>query len=46
MKLPLLLTSHLGSLSNFGKNFNILSALFAHQPLALPQKIDSREGWF
>ena len=23
-----------------------MSALFVHQPLTLPQKIDSREGWF
>ena len=28
----------------FGKNFNIMSALFVHQPFTLPQKIDSREG--
>ena len=28
----------------FGVNFNILSALFAHQSPTLPQKIDSREG--
>ena len=28
----------------FGKKFNIMSALFAHQPLILSQKIDSREG--
>jgi len=28
----------------FSKNFNIMSALFAHQPFTLPQKIDSREG--
>jgi len=27
-------------------NFNIMSAHFTHQPLTLPQKIDSREGWF
>jgi len=26
--------------------FNIMSAHFTHQPLTLPQKIDSREGWF
>ena len=28
----------------FGKNFNTMSALFAHQPFILSQKIDSREG--
>ena len=28
----------------FSKNFNIISALFVHQPFTLPQKIDSREG--
>ncbi|RKW64113.1 MAG: hypothetical protein D8H98_00270 [Prevotella sp.] len=28
----------------FSKNFNIMSALFAHQPFILSQKIDSREG--
>ena len=28
----------------FSKNFNIVSALFAHQPFTLSQKIDSREG--
>ena len=28
----------------FGKIINIMSALFAHQPCILPQKIDSREG--
>jgi len=28
----------------FNKNFNIMSALFVHQPFTLPQKIDSREG--
>ena len=28
----------------FGKNFNIMSALFDHQTPTLPQKIDSREG--
>ena len=28
----------------FGKNFNIMSALFVHQTPTLPQKIDSREG--
>ena len=27
-------------------NFNIVSALFIHQLLCLPQKIDSREGLF
>ena len=27
-------------------NFNIMSALFIHQLLCLPQKIDSREGLF
>ena len=30
----------------FSKNFNIKSALFAHQSSTLPQKIDSREGLF
>ncbi len=30
----------------FGSFFNIMSALFAHQLPTLPQKIDSREGWF
>ena len=30
----------------FSKKFNIMSALSAHQSLTLPQKIDSREGWF
>ena len=30
----------------FSVNFNIMSAVFAHQPLTLPQKIDSREGLF
>ena len=30
----------------FSKNFNILSALSDNQPLILPQKIDSREGFF
>ena len=30
----------------FSANFNIVSALFAHQSLILPQKIDSREGLF
>ena len=30
----------------FGKNFNTMSALFVHQSLTLPQKNDSREGWF
>ena len=29
-----------------GKDFNIMSALFVHQSLTLPQKIDSREGLF
>ena len=28
----------------FGKKFNVMSALFAHQPFILSQKIDSREG--
>ena len=28
----------------FSKKFNIMSALFVHQPSTLPQKIDSREG--
>ena len=30
----------------FSKKFNIMSALFVHQSLTLPQKIDSREGCF
>ena len=30
----------------FGKDFNILSALFVHRLPALPQKIDSRGGLF
>ena len=30
----------------FGKEFNIMSALFVHQSLTLPQKIDSRGGLF
>ena len=30
----------------FSKKFNIISALFVHQSLTLPQKIDSREGLF
>ena len=30
----------------FRKEFNIISALFVHQSLTLPQKIDSREGLF
>ena len=30
----------------FSVNFNIVSALFIHQLLCLPQKIDSREGLF
>ena len=30
----------------FGKKFNIVSAIFVHQSLTLPQKNDSREGWF
>ena len=30
----------------FGRIFNIMSALFFHQSPTLPQKIDSREGWF
>ena len=33
-------------LSSFNNKFNIVSTLFVHQPLTLPQKIDSREGWF
>ena len=33
-------------LSSFSNKFNIVSALFVHQPLTLPQKNDSREGWF
>ena len=28
------------------KKFNIMSALSDHQSSTLPQKIDSREGWF
>ena len=31
---------------DFSVNFNIVSALFAHQSPILPQKIDSREGLF
>jgi|GEM_PF-179783 len=31
---------------DFSVDFNIMSALFAHQSLILPQKIDSREGLF
>ena len=30
----------------FGSFFNTMSTLFAHQLPTLPQKIDSREGWF
>ncbi len=30
----------------FSMTFNIMSALSAHQPPILPQKIDSREGLF
>ena len=30
----------------FSKNFNILSAFSDNQPSILPQKIDSREGFF
>ena len=30
----------------FSVNFNIISALSAHQPPTLQQKIDSREGLF
>ncbi len=30
----------------FSVDFNIMSALPAHQPPTLPQKIDSREGLF
>ena len=30
----------------FSRIFNIMSALKVHQPLTLPQKIDSREGWY
>ena len=30
----------------FSVNFNIMSALSAHQPPTLPQKNDSREGLF
>ena len=30
----------------FSKKFNIISALFVHQSLTLPQKTDSREGLF
>ena len=31
---------------HFSANFNIVSTLFIHQLLCLPQKIDSREGFF
>ncbi len=34
------------SLSNFGKKFNIITALFVHQSPTSPQKIDSREDCF
>jgi len=30
----------------FDKKFNIMSAIFVHQSLTSPQKIDSREGLF
>ena len=30
----------------FSKKFNIISTLFVHQSLTLPQKTDSREGLF
>ena len=30
----------------FSRIFNIISALKVHQPLTLPQKIDSREGLY
>ena len=30
----------------FSHKFNIMSGLFIHQSLTLPQKIDSREGLF
>ena len=30
----------------FSKKFNMISALFVHQSLTLPQNIDSREGLF
>ena len=30
----------------FSQKFNIMSALSGHQLPTLPQKIDSREGWF
>ena len=30
----------------FSKNFNIKNDLFVHQSPTLPQKSDSREGWF
>ena len=30
----------------FSKKFNIISVLFVHQPLTLPQKTDSRESLF
>ncbi|RKW57911.1 MAG: hypothetical protein D8H98_12165 [Prevotella sp.] len=30
----------------FSKKFNIMSALSVHQPFTLPQKNDSRAGWF
>ena len=43
---PCTCTQHNRVLSSFNNKFNIVSALFVHQPLTLPQKIDSREGWF
>ena len=43
---PYTRTHHNRSYPVFGKKFNTLTALFAHQPPASPQKIDSREGWF
>ena len=33
-------------LSSFSNKFNIMSAISNHQSPTLPQKIDSREGWF
>ena len=43
---PLMRVYDMLVLSSFSNKFNIVSALFVHQPLTLPQKIDSREGWF
>ena len=47
--LALLLTCqpvNLISCQLFGREFNIMSALFVHQSLSLPQKIDSLEGLY